>query len=148
MGHYLKAFIGNKESLTPILEKYESSKLVGLSDEISMIPMTDELFDDMNNLETSSGILSFEFLTENIEKKTLELIGRKKLAYVESEFFGGQGGHVGLIRENCERIFVGEFKRNTMNEILKKLGVIRTEIKDEFETIGLDRHRQTEDWIN
>lgn len=147
MGHFLKAFIGNKESLIPIREKYDSSRLIELSDKISMIPMTDELFDDINQLETSSEISSFEFLTENIERKTLELIGTKKLAYIESEFFGGQGGHIGLIWENRERCFMGDFKKSTMNEILKRLGVIRTGLKDEFETIGLDRHRQTEDWI-
>jgi len=147
MGYYLKAFIGNKESLTPIQEKYDDSKLIELSDEIFMIPMTDKLFDDINQLETSSEISSFEFLTENIEIKILKLVCDKKIAYVESEFFGGQGGHIGLIWENGERVFIGEFKRSTMNVVLEKLGVIRTEIKDEFETIGLDRHRQTEDWI-
>lgn len=147
MGHFLKAFIGQKDSLTPIQEKYNSSKLVDLNNQISMISMTDELFDEMNKLETSPEISSFEFLTENIEKKTLELIGIKELAYVESEFFGGQGGHIGLIWKNGQRDFVGDFKRSTMNEILKKLGVIKTGTKDEFETIGLDKHRQTEDWV-
>lgn len=147
MGHYLKAFIGHKESLTPIREKYESSNLVSLSDEIFMIPMTDELFDEMNNLNTSPGILSFELLNENIEKITLELIGMKKLSYVESEFFGGQGGHIGIIWDNGARVYVGEFRKDTMNEILKRLGIIRTDVKDEFEIIGLNRHRHTEDWI-
>lgn len=120
MGHFLKAFIGHKDNLTPIREKFISAKSVNLNNEISMIPMTDELFDEMNKLETSPGIKSFEFLTENIEKKTLELIGNKKLAYVESEFFGGQGGHIGLIWNNGHRDFVGDFKKSTMNEILKK----------------------------
>ena len=147
MGHYLKAFIGHKESLTPILEKYESANLVCLSNDMLMIPMTDELFDEINNLDSSSEILSFQFLTDNIEKKTLELIGNKKLAYVESEFLGGQGGHIGMIWNNGERAFVGALNKNTMNAILKRLGVGRTVLKDEFETIGLYRHRQTEDWI-
>ncbi len=147
MGHYLKAFIGYKESLTPIREKYDRSYLVGLSDEIFMIPMTDELFDDINQLETSAEISSFEFLTENIEMKILELVENKKLAYVESEFFGGQGGHVGIIWKNRQRELIGGFDKSTVNQILKELGVIRSAAKDEYETIGLDRHRHTEDWI-
>lgn len=147
MGHFLRAFIGDKENLTPIQEKYYSSKLIELSDNIFMIPMTDELFDEINQLETSSEISSFELLTKNIEKKILELIEGKKLAYVESEFFGGQGGHIGLLWENGHRTFMGDFKKSTMNEILKRLGVIRMGLKDEFETIGLDRHRYTEDWV-
>lgn len=148
MGHYLKAFIGQKENLTPISDKYSNSKLVDLSDEVSMIPMTDELFDEINQSHTSSEVTGFEFLTENIENKTLDIIGNKKLAYVESEFFGGQGGHIGLIWKDGEREFIGDFKKSTMNEILKKLGVIRNRNQDEFETIGLDRHRDTEDWTD
>ena len=70
------------------------------------------------------------------------------MAYVESEFFGGQGGHIGLIWKDGEREFIGDFKKSTMNEILKKLGVIRNRNQDEFETIGLDRHRDTEDWTD
>ncbi len=144
----MKAFIGRKENLTPIRDKYSNSNLVDLSDEISMIPMTEELFDEINQLDTFSGISSFEFLTENIENKTLDLIGDKKLAYVESDFFGGQGGHAGLIWKDGQREFIGDFKKSTMNEILKKLGVIRNGNQDEFETIRLDKHRNTEDWID
>ncbi|WP_156152608.1 hypothetical protein [Flammeovirga sp. OC4] len=148
MGYYLKAFIGQKESLVPIRNKYSNSKLVDLSDKISMIPITDELFDEMNQMENSSEIASFEFLTEYIENKTLDLIGNKKLAYFESEFFGGQGGHIGLIWVNGKREFIGEFKKDTLNKILKKLGVIRNGNQDEFETVGLDSHRNIEDWID
>ncbi len=147
MGYILRAFIGKKTYLTSIQVKYTSSKLVDLNHEISMIPMTDELFDEMNKMIITPGILSFKFLTENIEKITLQLIGNHELAYVESEFLGGQGGHVGIIWKNGKRNFVGHFKRNTMNEILNKLGVIKTSFKDEFETIGLNKHRHTEDWI-
>jgi len=148
MGYYLKAFIGQKESLTPISNKYSYSKLIDLSDQISMIPLTDELFDEINQMENSSEISSYEFLTENVENKTLDLIGNKKLAYVESEFFGGQGGHIGLIWEYGQREFMGEYKKDTLNEILKKLGVIRNGNQDEFETVGLDRHRNTKDWTD
>ncbi|MEP5341670.1 MAG: hypothetical protein ABJL44_04605 [Algibacter sp.] len=147
MGYTLKAYIGKKENLNPILEKYTESQIVELENEISMIPMTDELFDEISNDEDGSGISSFKFLDQNIEQKTLALIGDKEIAYVESDFFGGKGGHIGIIWNNKQRTFIGKFRKRTMNEVLKRLGIKRTLLKDEFEFVGLGKNRHTEDWI-
>ena len=147
MGYTLKAYIGKEENLKPILEKYSESQKISLNGGISMILMTDELFDEINDMKYSSGISKFELLTENIELKTIELIKNRELAYVESDFFGGQGGHIGIIWNNGKREFLGKFNKNAMNNILKKLGVKNSSLKDEFETVGLDKNRHTEDWI-
>ena len=147
MGYILKAYIGREENLNPILERYSESKKVDLNNKFSMIPMTDELFDEINEMKVSSGISTFEFLTENIEQKTIETIENRELAYVESEFFGGQGGHIGVIWKNGKRDFLSEFGKKTINEILIRLGVERTLFKDEFETVGLEKYRHTKDWI-
>ncbi len=147
MGYTLKAYIGKEENLNPILKKYSESQKVNLNGGIYMIPMTDELFDEINEMKSSSGIATFEFLTENIEQKTIETIGNRELAYVESEFFGGQGGHIGIIWRNGKRDFLTESDKISMNKILKLLGVKRSLLKDEFDTVGLAENRHTEDWI-
>lgn len=147
MGYTLKAYLGKEENLIPMLEKYSQSQKVQLNNEIFMIPMTDELFDQINEMKHSSGISTFEFLTENIEQKTIQVIENRELAYVESEFFGGQGGHIGIIWKNGKRDFLTESDKSSMNKILKRLGVNRTLLKDEFENVGLDKNRYTEDWI-
>lgn len=147
MGYTLRAFIGKRENLIPILEKFSNSQNVDLNNGISMIPMTDELFDEINQMKHSSGISKFEFLTENIEQKTIKIIGNQELAYVESDFFGGEGGHIGILWRNGKREILTEFDKNSMNKILKLLGVNRTLLKDEFEIVGLGENRHTEDWI-
>ncbi|CAL2101510.1 conserved protein of unknown function [Tenacibaculum sp. 190130A14a] len=147
MGYTLKAYIGKEENLNPILERYSESKKVNLNGGISMIPMTDELFDEINEMKPSSGISTFEFLTKNIEKKTIQTIENREIAYVESDFFGGQGGHIGIIWKNGKRDFLTKSDISSMNKILKRLGVNRTLLKDEFENVGLDKNRHTEDWI-
>ena len=147
MGYYLKAYIGKKENLNLILKKYTESHIIELESGISMILMTDELFDEISNDEGGFAISKFEFLDKNVEQKTIDLVGDKEVAYVESEFFGGKGGHIGVIWKNKQRVFLGKFKKNTMNEVLKRLGVKRTTVKDEFETVGLGKNRYIEDWI-
>jgi len=148
MGYILKAYIGRKENLIPILGKYRKSKLVELTKGLAIIPMTAELFDEINEMKISPGVSNFEFLTENVEFQTLRTIEYRELAYVESEFFGSQGGHIGIIWRNRKRDFVSGFDKNAMNEILKRLGIKRIAQKDEFETVGLAEYRKTEDWIN
>jgi len=147
LGYTLKAFIGKEKSIKPILEKYSKSQKVDLNKGISMILMTDELFDEINEMKSSSIISKFVFLTENIEQKIIEVLGNIELAYVESEFFGGQGGHIGIIWKNGKRDFLAESDKKSINKILKRLGVNRTLLKDEFETVGLTKNRHTEDWI-
>jgi len=147
LGYNLKAYIGKDENLNPILEKYRESIKVNLNGGISMIPMTNELYDEINEMKSSSRISTFEFLTENIEIKTIQIIENREIAYVESEFFGGQGGHIGIIWRNGKRDLLIEWHKSSMNKILKRLGVNRTWLKDEFEKVGLDKNRHTEDWI-
>jgi len=128
MGYTLKAYLGKEENLNPILEKYSESKKVNLNGGISMIPMTDELFDEINEMKSSSGISTFEFLTENIENKTIQIIENREVAYVESEFFGGQGGHIGIIWRNGKRDFLTKSDKSSMNKILKRLGVMHNTV--------------------
>ncbi len=112
-----------------------------------MILMKDELFDEINQMERSSGISTFEFLNENIERKTIEIIGTNELAYIESDFFGGQGGHIGILWRDGKRAVLTDFDKSSMNKILKEIGVNRTLLKDEFEIVGLGKNRHPEDWI-
>lgn len=147
MGYTLKAYIGKEENLNPILEKYSESKKVNLNQGISMIPMTDKLFEEINEMKSSSGISTFEFLTKDIENKTIQIIENREVAYVESDFFGGQGGHIGVIWKNGKRDFLVESNKNSMNKILKRLSVNRSLLKDEFEKVGLAKNRHTDDWI-
>ena len=147
MGYTLKAYIGKEENLIPILEKYNKSQKIDLKNGISIIPMTHDFFDEINETKSSSVISTFEFLTEDIEQKIIEIIGNRELAYVESEFFGGQGGHIGILWRNRKRDFLTEFDKNSMNKILKKLGVNKSLLKDEFETVRFIENRSTEDWV-
>ena len=148
MGYTLQAYIGKVDALTLLDEEYVESHMVNLNAEISMILMTEELFDEINEMKPSTTISKFAFLNENIESKTLQIIGDRELAYVESDFFGGEGWTYRDYMEKCMRYFLSDFEKESMNVILKKLGVVITESADEFSILGLLRNRHTEDWIN
>lgn len=146
MGYYFQAFIGNDDSLNSIQEKYNLAKIVQLERGISMIPLTQELFYQINGANEPKFVLPDENLIEIIEERIMKVIARKKLAYIEASFFGGEGGQMGIIWANGSRHLTLEYAENRINEVLRDFGVQATTGLDEFETIGLDSHRNTRDW--
>lgn len=87
-----------------IKEVYPLSTIIELGQGISIIPFTEQLYDEINKFVKSDTILSFEYFTSNIEQQILKTIGLRKIAYVEAEYFGGEGGQIGIIWEDGQRV--------------------------------------------
>lgn len=104
------------------------------------------MFDQINNFEASGNIPSFEYLTTNIEDKILKIINGKPIAYIEADYFGGKGGQVGIIWTGGKRIAQFKYGQDVINSVLKHFGVVAEKDKDEFDTLGFGRHRNTVDW--
>jgi hypothetical protein len=147
MGYYLQAFIGKISDLKVLATRYDKAKEIDIGQGLTLIPMTEELFDQINNLVASNSIDKFEYLTDNIENEILKHIGNTKLAYVEAEYFGGQGGQIAIIWNNNKREQFFEFGQDKINGVLKNFGIKSKIGSDEFDTVGLGRHRNTIQWI-
>ena len=80
-------------------------------------------------------------LTAEAEHRAAEVSRAGVVAYVEAEYFGG----VGEQRAVVWRDGAGT-EPATINDALQILGVRRTADRDEFDSIGLGRHRTTRDW--
>jgi hypothetical protein len=149
MGYYLNAFLGQVHNLKKIESKFTASKIVPLTTELALIPMTGQLFNEINNYRGNNSIGKWQFLTSDIENEILKLVEDEMVAYIEVEYFGGEGGQSGIIWKDGKRIFEKEFDQEVVNSILRKFGVVKGKSKrDELDTIGLGRHRNTEDWID
>lgn len=147
MGYYLQAFICKQADTNIFTDNYDKAKNIEIGQGLSLIPMTEELFDQINNLVVSNSVDKFEYLTDNIETKILQLIDDKKIAYVEAEYFGGQGGQIAIIWNNGKRQSFFEYGQECINRVLKDFGIKTKFSKDEFDTLSLGRHRNTIDWI-
>jgi hypothetical protein len=148
MGYFLNAFLGQINNLKRIESKFKKAKVVPLTTEIALIPMTEDLFDEINNYRNENHIEKWELLTTDVENEILKLIGNEKLSYLEVEYFGGEGGQSGIVWKDGKRVFEVSFQQEVVNEILRQFGVVKDKkLRDEFDTVGLGRHRNTEDWI-
>lgn len=148
MTYILQAFITKKSNHNYLTDFYENATAVDIGDELSLIPFTTELFDEINKLTESKPIGKFDYLTENIEVELLKQIGDIKLAYIEADYFGGEGGQIAIIWEEQKRIYLSEWGDWEINKVLKDFGIIAKDGKDEFDTVGLGQNRRTNEWLN
>ncbi|KRD58510.1 hypothetical protein ASE40_19475 [Flavobacterium sp. Root935] len=147
MGHCLQAFICTKTDSENFAKSFKNAISISLGQGIALVPMTEELFDEINNSQTSGFIKNFKFINENIEEIILKIIENKKLAYVESEYFGSTGSQKAIIwnQKNREQVLV--LGKDNINNVLKYFGVIADEGIDEFQTLGFHNNRSTQKWI-
>jgi len=69
--------------------------------------------------------------------------------YFETSYFGGRGGQGAAVFQDGEIVFGPQWAdTGPINRALGLLGVeVAPPAQDEFEAIGLHRHRDTEGWI-
>jgi hypothetical protein len=99
---------------------------------VPSLPLTDERFDALPAICEIGGRLS--------------RAGR--VVYVEAELFGGVGTQANCLFENGSLVSRPTVHENAINEALKFLGVEVGGAIDEFDTVRLWRHRNTDGWLN
>jgi len=145
--YYLQAFICKTIDADCLIKMFDKAVKVDIEQNLSLIPMTEDLFDQINEFSDTVSIDSFEYLTEHIENKILLVIRERKFSYIEAEYFGGEGGQIAIIWQNNKRQKIFSYGQDRINQVLKSFGVIANKGQDEFDTLGLGRHRTTNQWL-
>ena len=143
MGYVLRAFLGPTPAIESLAGHYQHATSVALGWGLSLLPMTAALYDEINHLVESAGISPFVLLTQHVEEQLLPLIGSASFCYVEAEYFGGSGYQAALLWQEGRR----SLGPTTINAVLSNLGVKAGWGRDAFDTLGLGRHRETEEWL-
>jgi hypothetical protein len=131
-----------QSQLPPLLRSISlgsNVKLVPLGSEVKshygipFCPLTDE-----GKAETPPPIL-----------KLCELLSQgRTLAYIEAEYFGGAGSQACVIFTDGRQVSQPIISSETaINQALHILGVSKGNAYDEFEAVGLEKHRNTDAWL-
>ena len=147
MAHSVTGFVTKTNAVHQIISKYPELQAVSLEQGFSLFPITVEL---LNRIHIShSGFI------ENLSKFPSELTDflaeisiTSPLLYFETEYFGGDGRQLVIVFEDG-KIILGPVQDSfgPINDGLRLLGVqIKSEI-DEFDALGLGKHRFSKDWL-
>ena len=147
MGYYLEAFICKTADFELLSNAFDKALKVEVGQGLSLIPMTEELFDQINSFSPSNAIDRFQYLTEEVESRILSAIGSKHFSYVEAEYHGGQGGQIGIIWKEGRRQQLLAYGQDRINQVLRYFGIVANVGQDEFSTCGFGLHRHTSEWV-
>ncbi len=160
MGYSLHAFVGQKELLLGIAEKYQNARVAPLQQGIGLLLNTVEFWNELQSAQPDP-FAEFHYLSAAIAELGSTASAEVPMAYVEAEFFGGLGTQAAILWQTKQVVFGPILLSNEpempkppplkdwpINSVLRLLGVVADEGKDEFETVGLHAHRRTEDWLD
>jgi hypothetical protein len=145
MAYTLQAFVMKSGNLRAPLPG--TLKVIQLSAGVDMVPI------DASALKALG--LPFLPLTDEgsaglppgISQLCEQLSAHSSLAYIEAEFFGGSGTQAHAIYSAGKPVGEPAVSESSINDALRYLGISKGDSLDEFEAVGLDRHRNTESWL-
>jgi hypothetical protein len=154
VGYELRALMADKVVLAAVTADLEQARIVPLWHEMALVPMTDALFDAVSDGSTA-GALGFCFLPGGFERVLAAWSSTGPIAYVEAEYFGGVGTQRAAVWAQGALAFgpfASEPRERTSRQVspvsraLRLLGVVADCGLDEFDSVGLQRHRRLVDW--
>ena len=145
MGHYVTAIIGK----SPVIESILSGRslvAVDLRDGFLLVPLEDEDFDSLD-LDCSGATDGFVHLSPGFMEFCAEQSRHGPLVYLETEYFGGVGDQAAAAFSNGSVLRPTPLSGDgSINAALRMIGVVAANNLDEFDFIGLSRHRNTSVW--
>ena len=149
MSYSLRAIVGDYQALTEV-DLPSSAKVVRLQENLGLIPLTDELYGQLADLypsaEKDDSLKELTDLTPAIVEWMRSLSKNRMLAYLEAEYYDG-AGEQGAAVWNDSNLLPHPRPGCSVNLALQALGVAAKPPDDEFDTVGLGRHRRPERWL-
>ncbi|MFC9846421.1 hypothetical protein ACFWFF_16350 [Streptomyces sp. NPDC060223] len=155
MGYELQAVIAGEELLRAASQDLADATVVPLGQGLSLLPMTDDLFEAGTD-GGAVGPLGFWRLPGGFDGLLARWSAAGPVAYAEAEYFGGVGEQRAVVWTDGAVVLgplhVSEglpfpAAGSPIAQALRRLGARAGGAEDEFEAVGLGRHRHNEDWI-
>lgn len=150
MGHNVQAFVGPRDRLERILDRYGHSTIVDLVEGVALLPLTGDLHDalEWNPGDSYDSEASFMLLSAKIKRVLAAAADERGLVYFETDYAGGHGTQGAIVARSGVIVFGPASGAGSINTALSLLGVRATAAgTDEFEQAGLNRCRRNEDWL-
>ena len=155
MGYYLQAVVATEPVLRTLADSIEGACVVPLGQHLSLLPMTDALFDAVTAAGTAD-LNGFWKAPAGFGSALAACSVNGPVAYVEADYFGGRGTQSAQVWERGQVVLgpvhstEGEpapADGSPISQALRRLGAVRGEYFDEFDAVGFGRHRETDDWL-
>jgi hypothetical protein len=152
MAYYIEAVIGEQQLLERHRSRFRAARVVSLKHGFALIPLTTRLRRELSRPADPDGRDAEEADRNCRQRLTawLQDISRDgPVAHVEAEYHSNAGGQDATVWQAGE-IVLGPLTATSdaINQALRVLGApVDPSEADEFDTVGLYRHRRTDQWV-
>jgi hypothetical protein len=150
VGHRVTGLIAKSTILEAFSREHSLHRPVALTGELAILPLRDIDLDSFLVAPSSYETEGFQYLSKQLLDELRRSSQQGPLMYFETEYFGGKGGQGAAVFQDGGLIFGPQWAGiGPVNQGLKLLGIrVEPSARDEFETVGLHRHRDTERWLD
>jgi hypothetical protein len=151
----LEAVVATEPVLHALAGSLEVAHIVPLGQHLSLLPMTDVLFDAIT-VAGAAELDGFWKAPAGFGSTLAACSAKGPVAYVEADYFGGTGTQSAQVWDNG-KVVLGPLRLaekepspaagSPISQALRQLGATRGDHFDEFDAVGLGRHRDTERWL-
>jgi|GEM_PF-790501 len=146
MAHSISGFVAREDVLRACTAHLRSAHVAPLAQGFGFLPVTEEVDE-----ETGGRMVAYEQfhrLTDALARLGAAMSRGGAVAYVETDYFGGTGDQAAIAWKDGRIAFGPEKARiGVVSDALRRIGAEKGKARDEFEALGLDRHRGNDDWI-
>jgi hypothetical protein len=154
--HDVKALITKSDKLTKRASQFERAIVCPLVQGYSLLPITDALTKELSAYRSTTKLPPAKPLKEfsdGLYALAVEISHDFPVAYVSTFYVGGRGGQDALVwitgglqfSPTTEGYDQG-WPNSPISQALRVIGVVAERGKDEFDTVGLGRLRETHQW--
>jgi hypothetical protein len=154
--HDVTALIANSDKLTAATRRFETVVVCPLVQSFSLLPITEDFAKELSVYASQMKAPLTKPITElsdELHALAIDISYDCPVAYVSTAYFGGRGGQNALVWDKGSLRFSPTTQRydqvwpNTpISQALRMIGVLAGEGMDEFDTVGLGKHRHTHRW--
>jgi hypothetical protein len=151
MTHIVTGLIARQGRLAAISQSWLLSLPICLTQGFELLPLLEREIGRIFGSSTPSAIAAdFGSLTEELIEGLMNAASTNAfIMYFETDYFGGEGAQGAALFHDDRVAYIQSAKIGSINRALALLGVkVVAPAIDEFQSIGLHRHRTTEDWLN
>jgi hypothetical protein len=148
MGHCIQAIVTSSRNAEAMCATYPCLVRVDTLPAIAILPVEEEFYDAVTQARPSRRADGFMLLTAEFQEFLRGQSKNDRVAYIETDYFGGNGGQGAVVYADGEVLMPPQWSAGgRINRALKHLGVRRAFFRDRFATIHLDDYRSNEELL-
>ena len=154
--HDVDALIAKADDLTAAVRRFGTAIVCSLAQGFSLLPITDALAKELVVYQPGAkDVLTkpLRYLSDELQVLAAEISHHTPVAYISTYYFGGQGGQDAVVWDKGSVRFSPSTKgysqgwpNSPISQALRMIGVVAEEGQDEFDSLGLGKHRKTHQW--